>query len=290
MPLIGLFVVPAAGPRAAVGRAARRLAGPGSAYGILLIGVAAMFLVAEAAIAVHALDPAFDVLRWLFVAVGVLIVVIGAVLGRIPPNGLVGIRTPWTMADEQVWNRTHRFTGRLMTLAGVALAAVATLGADDTDLVVALILCVVGPARSRRHLFARHRRQARRRQGGRRQGGRRLATDGGRRLKHGRMAAVGNQRPFQFGAWRVDPARGVLSGDAGAEARLEPKLMDLLRAVRRRRRAGALEGRDRRGRLGGPRDRRRHAGRRGQPAAPRARRDAASAATSRRSPSAATGR
>jgi tetratricopeptide (TPR) repeat protein len=27
------------------------------------------------------------------------------------------------------------------------------------------------------------------------------------------MAAVGNQRPFQFGAWRVDPARGVLFGE-----------------------------------------------------------------------------
>ena len=42
------------------------------------------------------------------------------------------------------------------------------------------------------------------------------------------MAAFGNQRPFQFGAWRVDPARGALVGASGEEARLEPKLMDLL--------------------------------------------------------------
>lgn len=42
------------------------------------------------------------------------------------------------------------------------------------------------------------------------------------------MAAAGNQRPFRFGAWRVDPARGVLTGDAGQETRLEPRLMDLL--------------------------------------------------------------
>lgn len=42
------------------------------------------------------------------------------------------------------------------------------------------------------------------------------------------MAAAGNQRPFQFGAWRVDPARGVLLSDAGEAARLEPQLMDLL--------------------------------------------------------------
>jgi uncharacterized membrane protein len=144
-PLIGLVVVAllALAPRIGRGRALAQAPG---VFGIVLIGVAAMFLVAEAAVAMHALDPAFDVLRWLFTAIGVLFVVIGAVLGRIPPNGLVGIRTPWTLADTGVWNRTHRFTGRLMALAGVALAAVAALGADHTDLFVALVFCVLGPA------------------------------------------------------------------------------------------------------------------------------------------------
>ena len=115
-------------------------------YGILMIGAAAMFLVAEAALAMHALDPSFDVMRWIFVALGILFVVIGAVLGRIPPNGLAGVRTPWTLADADVWVRTHRFTGRLLTLGGVALAAVATLGADHVDLIVALVVCILGPA------------------------------------------------------------------------------------------------------------------------------------------------
>jgi uncharacterized membrane protein len=146
MPIVGLVVVLllAFAPRWT--RGGEALLRSGGAYGILVIGVAAMFLVAQAAIAMRALDPAFDVLRWLFLAVGILIVVIGAVLGRIPPNRLVGVRTRWALADERVWNRTHRFTGRLMTLAGVALAAVATLGAGHTDLLVALVVCVVGPA------------------------------------------------------------------------------------------------------------------------------------------------
>jgi uncharacterized membrane protein len=116
-----------------------------AAFGILLIGVAAMFLVAEAAIAMRALDPSFDAIRWLFVAVGILFVLIGAVMGRIAPNPIVGIRTPWTMADERVWRRTHHFTGRLLALGGVALAAVASLSADRTDLVVVLVICILGP-------------------------------------------------------------------------------------------------------------------------------------------------
>lgn len=145
MPIFGLVVVLllAVAPRWM--RSGEALVRTGGSYGILLIGVAAMFLVGEAAIAMHALDPSFDVARWLFVALGILFVVIGAVLGRIPPNGLAGIRTPWTLADAEVWARTHRFTGRLLTLGGVALAAVATLGADHVDLIVALLVCILGP-------------------------------------------------------------------------------------------------------------------------------------------------
>jgi DNA-binding winged helix-turn-helix (wHTH) protein len=42
------------------------------------------------------------------------------------------------------------------------------------------------------------------------------------------MTKRGRQVPFQFGPWRADPARCVLLGADGREARLEPKLMDLL--------------------------------------------------------------
>lgn len=145
IPVVGLISVLALAlaPRWTRGGAALARS---SAYGFLLIGVAAMFLVAEAAIAMHALDPAFDVARWLFLAIGILFVLIGAVLGRLPPNGIAGIRTPWTLADERVWRRTHFFTGRLMALGGVALAAVASLGADHTDLLVALLVCLGAPA------------------------------------------------------------------------------------------------------------------------------------------------
>jgi uncharacterized membrane protein len=144
-PLIGLVVVALIALAPRMGRGQALAQAPG-VFGIVLIGVAAMFLVAEAAVAMRALDPAFDVLRWIFLAVGILFVVIGAVLGRIPQNGFVGIRTRWTLADAGVWNRTHRFTGRLMTLAGVVLAAIASLETDHIDLFVAMLVCVVGPA------------------------------------------------------------------------------------------------------------------------------------------------
>ncbi len=42
------------------------------------------------------------------------------------------------------------------------------------------------------------------------------------------MGSVGQQRPFAFGDWQVDPSRGLLTAADGESVRLEPRLMDLL--------------------------------------------------------------
>src|SRR5262249_13967308 len=56
------------------------------------------------------------------VTLGVMLAVVGNWLGKIRRNFWVGIRTPWTLANERVWERTHRVGGKLMMLFGVALA------------------------------------------------------------------------------------------------------------------------------------------------------------------------
>jgi uncharacterized membrane protein len=58
-----------------------------------------------------------------------LLAVVGFVFGTVVENAkqnwFVGIRTPWTLSDEEVWNRTHERSGILFKIAGlVALLAV----------------------------------------------------------------------------------------------------------------------------------------------------------------------
>ena len=48
-----------------------------------------------------------------------LIAVLGNVMGKVRRNFYVGIRTPWTIANEQVWNATHRFAAKTMFAGGV---------------------------------------------------------------------------------------------------------------------------------------------------------------------------
>jgi uncharacterized membrane protein len=45
-------------------------------------------------------------------------VLIGNQLGKVRPNFWMGVRTPWTIASEAVWTRTHRVAAWLFTAAG----------------------------------------------------------------------------------------------------------------------------------------------------------------------------
>jgi uncharacterized membrane protein len=56
---------------------------------------------------------------------GGLFIVLGNYLGKVRRNFFIGIRTPWTLASEEVWARTHRFGGWVFVLAGVAIMALA---------------------------------------------------------------------------------------------------------------------------------------------------------------------
>lgn len=56
-------------------------------------------------------------------AVAALIVFVGNSLGRVRPNYFVGIRTPWTLSDPEVWRRTHRFSAPLFVIGGLVTAA-----------------------------------------------------------------------------------------------------------------------------------------------------------------------
>jgi uncharacterized membrane protein len=48
----------------------------------------------------------------------------GAYLGKVGPNPLIGIRTPWTFASRLAWDKANRLAGRLLFWGGlVALAS-----------------------------------------------------------------------------------------------------------------------------------------------------------------------
>ncbi|MGD1102372.1 MAG: SdpI family protein [Terriglobia bacterium] len=58
-----------------------------------------------------------------------LIALLGNVLGKVRRNFYIGIWTPWTIADERVWNATHRLAAKTLVLGGLIGLIFALAGA-----------------------------------------------------------------------------------------------------------------------------------------------------------------
>ena len=80
------------------------------------------------------------------VGVGLLFVVIGNLLPRARPNWFVGIRTPWTLSSDRVWEKTHRVGGRLFVLGGILIVLSSFLGAGwgQGVLIAVVVACSLG--------------------------------------------------------------------------------------------------------------------------------------------------
>ena len=66
---------------------------------------------------------------------------LGNILGKIRRNFFMGIRTPWTLASEPVWDATHRLAGKLFFYGGIGGAILSALGMPMAGS-IALILVI----------------------------------------------------------------------------------------------------------------------------------------------------
>ncbi|HOV80577.1 MAG TPA: SdpI family protein [Bacillota bacterium] len=74
--------------------------------------------------------------------VGLLFIVIGNYMGQFRHNYFVGIRTPWTLADEQVWRKTHRMGGKVWVLAGFLGLAAALFSGTAGAVILGISICI----------------------------------------------------------------------------------------------------------------------------------------------------
>jgi uncharacterized membrane protein len=67
-------------------------------------------------------------LNMLGVSLGVLFALIGNYLPKIPRNWFFGIRTPWTLVSDTVWQRSHVVGGWMFVVSGVLTALLSLVG------------------------------------------------------------------------------------------------------------------------------------------------------------------
>lgn len=88
-------------------------------YEAAWLGSVLLMLIIHLGIVAVAFGAGVDILRLAVIATGALLLVIGNYLPKVRYNYIMGVRTPWTLASERVWDRTHRFAGVCILLAGL---------------------------------------------------------------------------------------------------------------------------------------------------------------------------
>jgi uncharacterized membrane protein len=63
----------------------------------------------------------FNMSNAILPAVGLIIIFAGIMMAKAKRNFFIGIRTPWTLSDDTVWNETHKLGSKLFIGAGIVM-------------------------------------------------------------------------------------------------------------------------------------------------------------------------
>jgi uncharacterized membrane protein len=85
-----------------------------------------------------------DMTRSMLFGAGMMFAVMGNYLPRIRSNWWMGIRTPWTLDNDEVWRRTHRFGGRTFVIGGIVTMLSVALPAEAASMIAVPAMIVAG--------------------------------------------------------------------------------------------------------------------------------------------------
>ncbi|MBR5286705.1 MAG: SdpI family protein [Clostridia bacterium] len=63
----------------------------------------------------------FELIMFLPIVLGLLFAVMGNYMPKCRPNRTIGVRIKWTLENEENWNATHRFSGKVMVAGGLLM-------------------------------------------------------------------------------------------------------------------------------------------------------------------------
>lgn len=89
----------------------------------------------------YSISPIIGFEKFVPLSVGLLVAVLGNFMHSMKPNYFVGIRTPWTLENEQVWKETHQLGGKIWFIGGIVIA-LATLISPKNLTIYIMVGCI----------------------------------------------------------------------------------------------------------------------------------------------------
>lgn len=93
----------------------------GGTFEVIIGSIMLFTLVLHIVVLGTSLGYSMQMQRVIPIGVGALLIIIGNLLPRTRSNWFLGIRTPWTLSSDRVWEKTHRLGGRLFVAGGILI-------------------------------------------------------------------------------------------------------------------------------------------------------------------------
>lgn len=75
-------------------------------------------------------DAADNVIKLMSIGVGVIFIILGNLMPKVKRNGLFGLRTSWSMENDEIWHKSQRFGGKAAVICGFATVIMAIFAPD----------------------------------------------------------------------------------------------------------------------------------------------------------------
>lgn len=114
-------------------------------YLFIMVLIAMLFAYIQFLSLYAATHPKVDVAKFLIAGIGLMFAAMGNVMGRVKRNFYIGIRTPWTLASDRVWNDTHRIGAWSFVAGGLLMFLVAVTGLPVYLSMLPILPAALGP-------------------------------------------------------------------------------------------------------------------------------------------------
>ena len=115
----------------------------GKVFSLVLWIIPVLSVVLNALVYCTALGMDMNVQIIMPLLVGLVMVIIGNWLPKCKQTYTLGIKLPWTLADETNWNRTHRFAGPIWVVCGMVIMVCGLIGGAFLWVMVAAFVAMI---------------------------------------------------------------------------------------------------------------------------------------------------
>lgn len=112
-------------------------------YNAFILGFVTYMLYVYGLTLAAALGYTFNMTLMLLPVMGLLFIGIGYLMKSAKRNFFIGIRTPWTLSSDSVWDETHKLGAKTFMASGVIIFLSAFLGEAGIWLMTAVLLIAI---------------------------------------------------------------------------------------------------------------------------------------------------